>query len=75
LWAFLPNLVVAFFILKVTAKKWLQKYIIALLVCLGIIPLLWFIGIQVFPIAVIPLLILLFVRYLFLYKYLLTSKK
>jgi hypothetical protein len=75
LWAFLPNLVVAFFILKATTKKWLQKYIIALLVCLAIIPLLWFTGIQVFPIAVIPLLILFFVRYLFLYKYLLTSKK
>lgn len=75
LWAFLPNLFVAFFILKTSTKKWLQKYIIALLVCLGIIPLIWFTGIQVFPIAIIPLLILLFVRYLCLYKYLLTSKK
>jgi hypothetical protein len=75
LWAFLPNLVVAFFILKGTTKKWLQKYIIALLVCLGIIPFLWCIGIQVFPIAAIPLLLLLFVRYLFLYKYVLTSKE
>jgi hypothetical protein len=75
LWAFLPNLVVAFFMLKGIAKKWLQKYIIALLVCLGIIPLLWCTGIQVFPMAVIPVLILLFVRYLFLYKYVLTSKE
>ena len=75
LWALLPNLVVAFFMLKITGKKWFQKYILVLLVCLGIIPLFWFLGIQVFPIAVIPLLILLFVRYLFLYKYFLTSKK
>ena len=75
LWAFLPNIVVAFFILKGIAKKWLQKYIIALLICLGIIPLLWFLRIQVFPIAVIPLLILLFVRYLFIYKYFLIAKK
>ena len=75
LWAFLPNIVVAFLILKGIAKKWLQKYIIALLICLGIIPLLWFLRIQVFPIAVIPLLILLFVRYLFIYKYFLIAKK
>jgi hypothetical protein len=75
LWALVPNLIVAFFMLKATAKKWLQKYILALLICLGIIPLLWFLEIQVFPIAIIPVLILLFVRYLFLYKYLLSSKK
>jgi hypothetical protein len=75
LWAFLPNLVVAFLLQKVIVKKWLQKYIIALLACLGIILFLWLTGIQVFPIAVIPLLILLFVRYLFLYKYFLMAKK
>ena len=75
LWAFLPNLFVAFLILRAKMKKWLQKYILTLLLFLIIIPFLWIFGIQRFPIAVIPLLVLLFIRYFFLYKYLLTSKK
>jgi hypothetical protein len=75
LWAFLPNLIVAFFMLKTNTHKWLQKYVFVLLICLSIIPVLWFSDIQVFPIAAIPLLLLLFIRYLFLYKYLLTSVK
>jgi hypothetical protein len=75
LWAFLPNLIVAFFMLKTNTHKWLQKYVFVLLICLSIIPVLWFSDIQVFPIAAIPLLLLLFTRYLFLYKYLLTSVK
>jgi hypothetical protein len=75
LWAFLPNLFVAFFMLKTRTKQWLQKYVVVLLICLSIIPVLWFLNIQVFPIAAIPLLLLLFTRYLFLYKYLLISEK
>jgi hypothetical protein len=75
LWAFLPNLLVAFFMLKTSPKKWLQKYVFVLLSCLSIIPVLWFSDIQVFPIAAIPILLLLFTRYLFLYKYLRTSLK
>jgi hypothetical protein len=75
LWAFLPNLIVAFFMLKTNTHKWLQKYVFVLLICLSIIPVLWFSDIQIFPIAAIPLLLLLFIRYLFLYKYLLTSVK
>jgi hypothetical protein len=75
MWAFLPNLFVAFFMLKTSPKKWLHKYVVVLLICLSIIPVLWFSDIQIFPIAAIPLLLLLFTRYLFLYKYLLTSVK
>jgi hypothetical protein len=75
LWAFLPNLWVAFFMLKTSPKKWLQKYVFVLLSCLSIIPVLWFSDIQVFPIAAIPILLLLFTRYLFLYKYLRNSLK
>lgn len=75
LWAFLPNLIVAFFILKTITKKWLQKYVLALLVCIVLISILWLSGTQVFPVAAIPILLLLFIRYLFLFKCLLTSKK
>ncbi|TXD49141.1 DUF4105 domain-containing protein [Polaribacter sp. IC073] len=75
LWAFLPNLFVAFLILKEKARKWLQKYILILLLFLMIIPILWILGVQIFPVAVMPLLVLFFIRYVFLYKYLLPSKK
>ncbi|MFT5672124.1 MAG: hypothetical protein ACI9JT_000748, partial [Polaribacter sp.] len=75
LWSFSPNLIISFLLLKVVTKKWIQKYIKILLVLLLILPILWLLGIQMFPTAVIPLLVLLFVRYLFLYRYLLTFVK
>ncbi len=69
LWAFLPNLIVAFIVTKAIAKKWLQKYLIILLVCLTIVLILWFLELQIFPITAIPILLLLGIRYLFLFKY------
>ena len=69
LWAFLPNLIVAFIVTKAIAKKWLQKYLIVLLVCLTIVPILWICELQIFPITAIPILLLLGIRYLFLFKY------
>lgn len=75
LWAFSPNLVVAFLLLKTNPSIWIKKYVLLLLILLIIIPALWLAEIQVFPIAIIPLFILLYVRYLHLYKYLLPSKK
>lgn len=75
LWAFIPNLLVAFVISKGKNTGWIQQYIFVLLIFLGVIPILWVLEIQIFPIAIIPILLLLFVRYLFLYRYLLTSKK
>ena len=66
LWAFAPNLIIVFLLNK--GKKWLSTYFIFLLFLLVIIPIIWITNIQHFPIAVIPLLILLFVRYLFLSK-------
>ena len=72
LWAFLPNLIVAFIVTKAIAKKWLQKYLIILLICLTIIPILWICELQIFPITAIPILLLLGIRYLFLFKYAVT---
>ena len=69
LWAFLPNLIVAFIVTKAIAKKWLQKYLIIILICLTIIPILWILELQIFPITAIPILLLLGIRYLFLFKY------
>ncbi|MGB0879661.1 MAG: DUF4105 domain-containing protein [Polaribacter sp.] len=74
LWAFAPNLVIAFLLLKDHPQKWIQKYILIVLLLLLLIPILWIAKVQLFPFAVIPLLILFFVRYLFLLK-LLSVKK
>ncbi|WP_158837979.1 lipoprotein N-acyltransferase Lnb domain-containing protein [Polaribacter sp. L3A8] len=74
LWTFAPNLIVAFLLLKSDQKKWMQKYLFMLLSFLLIVPILWIIKIQIFPTTIIPLLILLFVRYFYLSKKLLTFK-
>jgi len=75
LWAFAPNLVVAFYISKKISKKWIKKYVKFLLVLFAIIPFIWLGKIQELPTSVMPILILLVVRYLFLTKKLLPSKK
>ena len=66
LWAFAPNLLIAFLVLKNQPKKWLLFYFKFLLILLILIPVLWILEIQLFPTSIIPLLILLCVRYLFL---------
>ncbi len=73
LWAFGPNLIIAFLILKNDPKKWFSHYFKALLFLLICIPILWIFNIQCFPLAVIPLLMLFFVRYIFLAKHISNS--
>ncbi len=68
LWAFAPNLFIAFLMLKKEHKNWLNFYFKITAILLIIMPILWVLKVQLFPIAVIPLLILLFGRYLFLSK-------
>jgi hypothetical protein len=68
LWAFAPNLIIAFLMLKKNQQKWMRFYFIFSLVLLINIPILWISEVQLFPLAVIPVLILLFIRYLFLSK-------
>jgi hypothetical protein len=68
LWAFAPNLIIAFLMLRKKQQKWMKYYFVFLLVLLINIPILWFVEVQLFPVAIIPLLILLFCRYLFLSK-------
>ena len=70
LWAFAPNMVVAFYI----RKNWIARYVRLLLLFLLFIPIIWIIDIQHFSLALIPLLLLLIVRYLSLSK-LLSSQK
>jgi hypothetical protein len=75
LWSFAPNIFISFVMLQKKHYKWLQKYLLVLLVFLAIIPFLWLAKVQVFPMTIIPILVLLFVRYLFLYHVLFASKK
>lgn len=66
LWAFAPNIIIAFIVLKEKMPKWLISYYIILI--LGIIAtfIIWIIGIQQFNIAILPFLIALIIRYLYM---------
>lgn len=75
LWAFAPNLIIAFYLLKNNLPKWIKKYMLFLLLLLFVIPIIWFAKIQLFAISLLPLFILLGVRYFFLQKKLLTFHK
>ena len=67
LWAFAPNLIFAFLIIK--NQKITYYYIIALLVLLDILLTLWIFKVQIFSIALIPILVILYVRYIYLWFY------
>ncbi|MDY7394187.1 DUF4105 domain-containing protein [Aureibaculum sp. 2210JD6-5] len=68
LWAFAPNLVVAFVLLKNKIPKWVKYYLFVLLLLLVITIVLWILKIQIFAFGIIPILILLAARYWFLIK-------
>ena len=68
LWAFAPNLIFAFLILKQQQKSWLHFYFKFLISILILIPFLWVLEVQLFPISIIPFLVFLFIRYLLLSK-------
>ena len=69
LWAFAPNLFVAFLLIKNSAPNWIRRYILALLGFLALNVLLWLIKFQVFSILLIFILLSLALRYLFLWSY------
>jgi hypothetical protein len=68
MWAFAPNLIIAFFMLKNNQQKWLNYYFLLLFFLIITMPVLWLLEIQLFPISIIPFIILLAFRYLFLSK-------
>jgi hypothetical protein len=74
LWAFMPNLIVSFYSLKKHPKKWLKNYLKFTIILLAFIPFVWLSEIQQLPIASIPLLLLLIIRYLGLQKLLSSIK-
>jgi len=68
-WAFMPNILISFLLLKDNIKPWVSKYILVLLVLLFLTIVFWILKFQVFSIAIIPILTLLAIRYSFLYGY------
>ncbi len=69
LWAFTLNIFMIGQILKSKPKVWFIKYLIFLLIMLCLLTLHWIIGIQRFAFALIPIIIALFIRYIYLIKF------
>lgn len=74
LWAFAPNLIVAFFSLKKTLPNWVKMYAKLCLIFLGIAAVLWILQMQLFSLTILPILAMLLFRYVYLAD-LLPSKK
>lgn len=70
MWAFAPNLIIGFILLKNQSKKWLVKYYELLLILLSSILIFWMLDVEVFSRALIPLFIALIIRYLYVKRYL-----
>lgn len=69
LWAFALNILMVFQLTKQHVKPWFTKYLNFLIIMLCLLTLHWIIGVQIFAIGLIPLLIALFIRYVFLTKH------
>ena len=75
LWAFAPNLIVAFLLFKKKKTSWIRVYIRSLFILLIATVFIWLLQIQIYSIALAPILIFLGVRYFFLWKVGLTERK
>ncbi len=69
LWAFAINFFMIIQVAKIKPSNWFKKYIKFLILMICLLTLHWIIGIQRFAFVLIPLLIALLLRYLFLIKY------
>ncbi|PCH52274.1 MAG: hypothetical protein COC22_04340 [Flavobacteriaceae bacterium] len=68
LWAFAPNIIVAFVLLKSKTPTWLRYYNWLLLILLIAMVILWLLKIQIFNLALLPFMLALAVRYWYLIK-------
>ena len=69
LWAFPLNLWILFKVCKSKVKPWVVRYFKFLLIMLALMCFHWLVGIQQFAIGLIPLLLAMVVRYLYLIVY------
>ncbi|GEQ86793.1 membrane protein [Patiriisocius marinistellae] len=70
LWAVPLNLLFFTLIGSKTPKKWLRRYVFFLILMLILMGVHWVTGVEVFAIGLLPLLIAMMVRYIYLLKYL-----
>ncbi|CAM1362605.1 conserved membrane hypothetical protein [Tenacibaculum sediminilitoris] len=68
LWAFAPNLFIAFFLLKKNTLRWIHIYCKVMFFFMLLIPIVWLTKIQLYTYPIIPLFILLGIRYWYLQK-------
>ncbi len=68
LWAFAPNMIVAFYLFRKTPPIWIKKYIFILFGLMGLTVILWIFQIQIFSPLIIFLLLGLSIRYLYLLR-------
>lgn len=66
LWAFAPNTLIAFLLIKKELPFWISKYILLLVLLLGITSILWIINVQVFASLLVIIMLALAIRYVFL---------
>jgi len=69
LWAFAPNLFMAFVVLKNKIPKWIITYNRVLLLLIALTFSLWILKIQVFNLAIVSFLLVLIIRYSYLIKF------
>ncbi|MBT8278789.1 MAG: DUF4105 domain-containing protein [Bacteroidia bacterium] len=69
LWAFPLNIIVLFQLFKKSIKGWVIKYLKLLVILIVLLTLHWLIGVQVFAIGLIPLLLALAIRYIYLIRF------
>jgi hypothetical protein len=69
LWAFPLNLLVLLQLFKKQVKPWLIRYLKFLLIMLALMAFHWVVGIEVFAIGLIPLLLAMCIRYIYLIHY------
>ncbi|WP_303317399.1 DUF4105 domain-containing protein [Flavivirga abyssicola] len=69
LWACVLNILVIQQLVKKKVNGWFIKYLKFLVILLCLLTLHWSLGVQVFAIGLIPLLIALFIRYIYLISY------
>ncbi|MFD0962592.1 lipoprotein N-acyltransferase Lnb domain-containing protein [Pseudofulvibacter geojedonensis] len=67
LWAFTPNIIITFSIFK--NRKWHDKYFLLAFILMVVMGLVWILKIEKFAISLIPFLIALAIRYLYLNRY------
>lgn len=69
LWAFAPNALVAFLLIKKNIPLWVSKYILFLVLLIGVTSILWIVKVQVFATLLVIVMLALAIRYIFLLYY------